>query len=308
MGARTRPTPAPVPTPATARWTVGVGGSVALLGASAISFQTLAKLGDLLGILPSWLLPIAIDVYAATATVASLLLPALHSGRQTAIWNARLALSMSVIGNAVFHGLRLGSWSATDIVLTVISAWPPLIVERLLHLQGRLAAAESAPAEEATERASGDRSNARKPKPQRSHPEPNANEQSAHNDRSHDESTDASDRTEDDRSGERSDRINDGTDRTLTTATGRPSMDRWAQVGRPVYETLARELGKRPPEKAYRDALAAEADRLIAAGQLPAFYADPSVPAAKRVRAEVEKRFPGIARLRPVPDDLREAS
>jgi len=33
----------------------------------------------------------------------------------------------------------LGSIGGTDLVLIFISAWPPLIVERLLHLQGRLA-------------------------------------------------------------------------------------------------------------------------------------------------------------------------
>lgn len=149
MATRKRSTAASVPTPNAARWTVGIGGTVSLGAAAAISFETLVRLADRLGITPGYLLPAAIDVYAATATLASLLLPSVHPARGTAMWNARGGLAMSVLANAVYHGLVLGSLGGTDLVLIFISAWPPLIVERLLHLQGRLALTVSAPADSA---------------------------------------------------------------------------------------------------------------------------------------------------------------
>ena len=90
--------------------------------------------------------------------------------------------------------------------------------------------------------------------------------------------------------------------------TIQPSRERWAEVGRTVYERLADEFGKRPPEKPFRDALAAEAERLIAAGQLSESYANPSLSTAKRARADIEAEPSDHAPLHPVPERDREAS
>lgn len=139
-----RRTPAPtepnrqIPTPDSARWVVTIGGGFALLASAAISFEGLSGLGQMIGINPPWLLPIAIDIYAATCTLAALLLPEGHHARKTAVWNARLGLGMSMAGNAAFRALHLGAFTPQDWILTSIGAWPPLIVERLLHLQGQV--------------------------------------------------------------------------------------------------------------------------------------------------------------------------
>lgn len=293
-------------------------GLLAVLFAAGISAQALYALGLLIGLSPwtAWMLPGAMDLYAFESTRVASRVPARHPSRSWAVWNARLALSFTVAGNALFHALHLAGshrgWTNTDIALTAVSAIPPVIVERFLHLQTKINASSGATttAPETARTAAGrsqgpKRSNAQNETPERSRPTPDTNGTTDRTDRS--QSTAAIDRTAIANDPE-PDRAETDTERSNGTATGRPSTERWVEVGRPVYETLAGTLGRRPPEKAYRDALAAEAARLIAAGQLPAYYADPSVPAAKRVRAAVEERFPGLARLRPVPDDLEEAS
>lgn len=128
-----------VKTPRAAVLVGSTGGTAALLAAAAVSFQGLAGLGALVGIANPWLLPIAIDIYAATSTLVALLLPPAHPARSTAVWNARLGLAMSMAGNAADRAMHLGSYSPADGFLTFVGAWPSLIVERLLHLQGRLA-------------------------------------------------------------------------------------------------------------------------------------------------------------------------
>jgi hypothetical protein len=138
-----QPAPAADPAPATPRAalrTAAVGIPIALLAGAAVSFQGLAGLGTLVGIRDPWLLPIAIDVYAATSTLITLFLPEGHRARTTALWNARLGLAMSMSGNAAFRAMHLGvaGYTVSDGVLTFVGSWPSLIVERLLHLQGRL--------------------------------------------------------------------------------------------------------------------------------------------------------------------------
>lgn len=293
-------------------------GLLAVLFAAGISAQALYALGLLIGLSPwtAWMLPGAMDLYAFESTRVASRVPARHPSRSWAVWNARLALSFTVAGNALFHALHLAGshrgWTNTDIALTAVSAIPPVIVERFLHLQTKINAPSGAAAgAPETARTAADRSQtpkrstAQSETPERSHTTPDANGATAHTDRS--QAPAANDHTPVANDTENA-RDETETERSNGAPTGRPTTERWIEVGRPVYETLAAALGRRPPEKAYRDALAAEADRLIAAGLLPAYYADPSVPAAKRVRAAVEERFPGLARLRPVPDDLEEAS
>ncbi len=167
MFGKRRPTPAPaqpnrhVPTPKSARRVVTIGGASALLAAAAISFEGLSGLGQMIGITPPWLMPVAIDIYASTSALAALLLPEGHAARRTAVWNARLGLAMSMAGNAAYRALHLGGFTPQDWVLTLIGTWPPAIVERLLHLQGRVnGAGEAAAAAEPADADGTQKSNA----------------------------------------------------------------------------------------------------------------------------------------------------
>lgn len=83
---------------------------------------------------------------------------------------------------------------------------------------------------------------------------------------------------------------------------GQPSTDTWVEIGKPVYDRLRAELGKRPGETVFHGELATLVAKLIADGELvgkdrdekPDAYADPSLSTAKRIRGEIETRFPGI--------------
>lgn len=136
-------TPAPptptVPTTAirVAKW----GGSVALVAAAAMSVQTLYSLGRILGYAKwnAWLLPASLDVYAATAIWVGHRIPAEHGARKTARTNARTALLLTVCANGLFHllnlpNVHLPNWISVTL-LVVVSALPPFVVERILHLQ-----------------------------------------------------------------------------------------------------------------------------------------------------------------------------
>lgn len=135
-------TPRPARTPRAAKRVAAVGIPVALIAAAAVSFAGLTLLGGFAGIDHPWLMPVAIDVYATTATLIAMLLPEGHPARRTAVWNARLGLAMSMSGNALARSLHLGTrgYTISDALLTFVGAWPSLIVERLLQLQGRLVA------------------------------------------------------------------------------------------------------------------------------------------------------------------------
>lgn len=149
-----------------------IGGTVALLCAAAISAQTLFALGRLIGLSAwtAWLLPAALDVYAMTATRVAFQVPVGHEARNKAIWNARVALFFTISSNCLYHAMHLAAghhnWTPADWALVGVSALPPIVVERLLHLQsivntgGVPAAAEeatgnrkpSAPASDSVER------------------------------------------------------------------------------------------------------------------------------------------------------------
>lgn len=135
----------PVPTvPDDIKREARIGGTIALLFAAGISAQTLFQLGRLIGLSPwtAWMLPGAFDIYAFESARVASRVPVGHHSRGWAVWNARLALSFTVIGNALFHALYLSAhghgWSKRDIALTAMSAVPPIIVERLLHLQTKV--------------------------------------------------------------------------------------------------------------------------------------------------------------------------
>lgn len=130
------------------------GATVAMLLAAGISARTLFQLGEIIG-LPkgfAWMLPGAFDVYAYTSATVAAAIPAVHPARRWAVWNARVALTFTMVGNSLVHALYLMShgqkWTGTDYALVAVSAIPPIIVERLLHLQTKIAA--DAPATVAT--------------------------------------------------------------------------------------------------------------------------------------------------------------
>jgi len=132
----------PVPAvPAAAIRDSRIGGTISLLCAAAISAQTLFGLGRVIGLSPwtAWLLPAALDVYAMTATRVAFQVPTGHRARSKAIWNARIALLFTTGSNCLYHAMHLAAnhtkWTAADWALIAVSALPPIVVERLLHLQ-----------------------------------------------------------------------------------------------------------------------------------------------------------------------------
>jgi len=308
MAAKNAASVAPVTVPAFTRWALRLGGGAALVCGAILSFFALYGLAVMNGWPRSiaWALPGSVDILTATAIVTAMSVPRAHRGAKIAHWCAAASLAMTVGCNIEFHALLPAThWSIGHVFLVATGAVPAVVVELILVMQMYLGdGAVLAAADDARTETPAERSNARKSKPQRSQPETDASGPLASNAQDERPQSEASAHSDRDASA----RPDEESDRSLAAASGRPSMDRWVEIGRPVYETLAGTLGKRPPEKAFRDALAEAADKLIARGELPAFYAEPSVPAAKRVRAAVEERFPGLARLRPVPDDLREAS
>lgn len=84
---------------------------------------------------------------------------------------------------------------------------------------------------------------------------------------------------------------------TPPPSTGQPDMDEWVRIGHPVYLAVRSAAGKRPPESDFHAALTEEAARLIVLDELPGCYADPSLSTAKRVRKEIETRFPELSPL-----------
>lgn len=118
-----------------------IGGTIALIAAAAISAQSLISLGHLLGLhgKVAWLLPVSLDVYAATSIWVGYRIPAIHPAARIARRDARLALSLTVCCNALFHLLLLAGsqlpQKLTDGLLVLVGALPPLVVERIFHLQ-----------------------------------------------------------------------------------------------------------------------------------------------------------------------------
>lgn len=90
---------------------------------------------------------------------------------------------------------------------------------------------------------------------------------------------------------------------TPPPSTGQPDMDEWVRIGHPVYLDVRDTVGKRPPESDFQDALGERAAKLIARGELPACYAEPSLSTAKRVRKEIETRFPELSPLHLVTEE-----
>jgi hypothetical protein len=139
------------------RRVVSVGVAFAGICAAAMSAPTLYSLARL-GHVPAalaWLLPACLDGYAFTSIQFGHAVPAGHPARTAAKRNARVALLLTVLGNAAYHLLVLAAAmlpsKAPVVLLVVILSLPPFIVDRLMHLHSLASGAvetttESAPA------------------------------------------------------------------------------------------------------------------------------------------------------------------
>ena len=118
-----------------------IGGTIALIAAAAMSAQTLVALGHILGYHGriAWLLPASLDVYAGTSIWVGYRIPAAHPASVIARRDAVLALTLTVCCNALYHLLLLAGSALPkpliDTLLVAVGALPPLVVERIFHLQ-----------------------------------------------------------------------------------------------------------------------------------------------------------------------------
>ena len=132
------------------RWTYG-GMLAVALAAAVLSFSALAGLAELAGVtaaapLPggarlrlAWLLPIAVDAYAVTATRVWLRTAGTTRTRAYARRNAVGAIALSVAGNAAYHaldaaGVTLGEVRGGWAVVVAVSAVPPVMLGLVGHL------------------------------------------------------------------------------------------------------------------------------------------------------------------------------
>jgi hypothetical protein len=122
------------------------------VAAAVLSFSALAGLAELAGVtaalpLPAggrfrlaWLLPIAVDAYAVTATRVWLRTAGTARTRRYARLNAIGAIGLSVAGNAAYHALAaagvasLGTVRAGWLVVVAVSAVPPVMLGLVGHL------------------------------------------------------------------------------------------------------------------------------------------------------------------------------
>jgi hypothetical protein len=122
------------------------------VAAAVLSFSALSGLAELAGVtaglpLPTggrvrlaWLLPIAVDAYAVTATRVWLRTAGAARTRAYARRNAVGAIGLSVAGNAAYHALiaagvaSLAAVRAGWVVVVAVSAVPPVLLGLVGHL------------------------------------------------------------------------------------------------------------------------------------------------------------------------------
>lgn len=114
---------------------LAVGASAAVL-----SFRALSGLAALAGVdgtwgftRLAWLFPVAVDAYAATATLVWLRADVSRPTRAWARLNALTAVVSSVIGNAAYHELTPPG-TVPPLVVVAVSAVPPLFLGGAVHL------------------------------------------------------------------------------------------------------------------------------------------------------------------------------
>ncbi len=146
--ARRRRAPQP-PVPPFTRHIGRLGVSVALLAAATLSFQPLTSLAHWVGWPKevAWLLPVALDVYAATSIAVGYGLPANHRARVAAMRNSRFALALTLTANGAYHLVATGQLSLQWWGILPVSLLPIIAAERLIHLGMHLNGAAETTAE-----------------------------------------------------------------------------------------------------------------------------------------------------------------
>ncbi|HEY3718410.1 MAG TPA: DUF2637 domain-containing protein [Jatrophihabitantaceae bacterium] len=127
-------------------WTY-IGILAVAVAAAVLSFDSLTALAHLAGVTGrvggfrlSWLLPIAVDAYAVTATRVWLRTAGTARTAAYARRNAVGAIVLSVAGNATFHGLTAAGVTtlATTgwgwLLVVAVSAVPPVMLGLVAHL------------------------------------------------------------------------------------------------------------------------------------------------------------------------------
>ena len=312
-----KPSPAPhnhdtdrLTVPSSAVLVARLGGTAALLAAAAISASTLYHLGLCVGLVPTtaWLLPAALDIYAACAIFTGYRIPPENPARSSALWNARVALTLTVGCNALEHVLALGgtviSPAFRDGLLVGVASLPPFIVERLLHLQTLLVPGRSVgrspypasikeddPIEGFNERPAS--LNVQNDKAVQITPvvddaidhdaAATARHKQVHSHPAHDKRTVAEDASV---ANDRHHAI--GQQHAAQVAVRPLALAVLAEIAAPLYTDLAERSGRRPGERVFHQALTDRIAALANDGQIPSEARMPSLSTAKRVRALVE--------------------
>lgn len=128
-------------------WSAIAGVTVVAGAAVILSFSALAGLGELVGWgtlavfgaeLPlSWLLPLCVDAYGATATRIAVNGRYSPETRRHALVHAVAAIVVSVLGNAMYHLIQahvVDLGSALWVLVVAVSVVPPLALGALAHL------------------------------------------------------------------------------------------------------------------------------------------------------------------------------
>ena len=247
-------------TPVSALVAARLGGAVALVAAASLSFSALCDLARHAGLHRlAALLPIAVDAFAASALFVAYRLPGGHPARRTTGRTARLALALTVACNALDHLLDLAGYLLTkhvrDVLLVAVASLPPLIVERLLHLQTDLVGGGGqVVAGSETGQAPSDLA---------------------------------------DHAAEQERDLGGGIGHTQSEprrpSRSRPDDEHWLAVAVPVYRELLARTGRRPTETAFHAALAdGMADEASSGTGDTAGGRTISLSTAKRIRALVE--------------------
>lgn len=144
------PTPTPTestpveptdPTPEESRrdWVVDLGLTAAGLAAIAASYSALKGLANLTGWgRLDWLLWVAIDIYALTATRVWLSKRTRsRKVRRFAANNSLGAIFLSLAGNAAYHAIHANAWNLGNrfwMLVVAVSSVPPIIIGLIGHL------------------------------------------------------------------------------------------------------------------------------------------------------------------------------
>ena len=296
------PAPPRPQVPRRARIWLSVGTFAGLFCAEAMSSMRLYSLGEHAGYPPflAWLLPGALDIYALTLVWFFSFLPAEHPLRRKAAREAALALGITVLCNALDEivetfAAQLPFW-APRVLFVLISALAPFVAYRLIHFRAEIGNDVGAVVKETTVANRQREAVNDAPGRRLAQQPPTGNET--------DETVSPIDNPADNDNPTPRQPVdgnpvnNKPRERQRTAvkqaAAGQPSTDTWVEIGKPLYDNLRAELGKRPGEGKFCAALTERVTELIGRGELPEVYAAPSLSTAKRIRGEIEDRFPGI--------------